>query len=59
MVRNQFKGLVRFVVFWMLVPFVHLKSYQSRDVGGWRGWYEVAGRCLGFEHNDGHRFFAF
>ena len=38
----------------LLVPVARYKSYNDpQAVGGWAGWYEIAGGCIAFQNVDG------
>ena len=41
----------------LLVPFARYEPYDNPEaVGGWSGWYEIAGRCIAFRDVDGGLF---
>lgn len=48
------------ILFYLFRPLLTFKKYRNPDdVGGWLGWYELAGKAVAFEAVDGKRFFAF
>lgn len=52
---HRVTALVRFILFWTFyqTPLMNYRSYSQPSKVGYRGWYNLGGKCLVFVRLDG------
>lgn len=55
--KKQVRTAIRFLLFWILFPFLEHGTYSNPDqVMGYTGWYTLGNHTVAFAHKEGLQF---